>query len=140
MITEFKQHYAYLSNFYIAPFEYENRKWRCVEQAYVAYKTTSEDIRDLIEVLDYSPGELKKFGRQIPLREDWNKVKLPIMRNLVGAKFEQNPILMDTLKATAPQELIEGNWWGDRYWGQCPIGEGKNHLGKILMEIRDGIV
>jgi predicted NAD-dependent protein-ADP-ribosyltransferase YbiA (DUF1768 family) len=33
-------------------------------------------------------------------------------------------------------ELIEGNWWGDTYWGVCN-GVGENHLGKLLMKIRD---
>jgi predicted NAD-dependent protein-ADP-ribosyltransferase YbiA (DUF1768 family) len=32
--------------------------------------------------------------------------------------------------------LIEGNTWGDRVWGQCPVGVGKNWLGEILMSIR----
>jgi predicted NAD-dependent protein-ADP-ribosyltransferase YbiA (DUF1768 family) len=40
---------------------------------------------------------------------------------------------------TKPFELIEGNTWGDKYWGQCPIGNGRNELGKILMAIRDDI-
>lgn len=34
------------------------------------------------------------------------------------------------------EELIEGNYWHDTYWGVCE-GVGENHLGKLLMEIRN---
>jgi len=40
------------------------------------------------------------------------------------------------LLQTGDEELIEGNKWGDRFWGVCK-GKGKNNLGKILMKIRD---
>jgi hypothetical protein len=39
------------------------------------------------------------------------------------------------LLLTGDEELIEGNFWGDVFWGVCN-GVGKNHLGKILMEVR----
>ena len=35
--------------------------------------------------------------------------------------------------------LIEGNEWGDTFWGTCD-GIGENHLGKILMRIRNEMV
>ena len=35
-------------------------------------------------------------------------------------------------------ELIEGNVWNDTFWGVCN-GKGHNHLGKILMKVRDEI-
>ena len=37
---------------------------------------------------------------------------------------------------TEDAELVEDNWWGDKFWGVCN-GEGENHLGKLLMKIRD---
>ena len=39
------------------------------------------------------------------------------------------------LEETRGSELIEGNTWGDRFWG-VSRGIGENHLGKILMEER----
>jgi len=33
------------------------------------------------------------------------------------------------------RDLVEGNDWGDTYWGQCK-GRGQNHLGKLIMRIR----
>ena len=34
--------------------------------------------------------------------------------------------------------LEEGNTWHDTFWGvDAKTGEGQNHLGKILMKIRE---
>jgi hypothetical protein len=32
--------------------------------------------------------------------------------------------------------LIEGNTWGDTFWGVCN-GVGENNLGKTLMNVRE---
>ena len=39
------------------------------------------------------------------------------------------------LLATGKATLVEGNSWGDTFWGVCR-GKGKNMLGKILMRVR----
>ena len=45
------------------------------------------------------------------------------------------------LLATGGEELIEGNWWHDNFFGVCTCGpcdgKGKNNLGKILMRVRE---
>ena len=57
------------------------------------------------------------------------------MYDLLKRKFEI-PELRDLLLATGEQELIEGNHWGDVYWGK--VGDkGKNMLGRLLMLIRE---
>lgn len=38
--------------------------------------------------------------------------------------------------ATGNEMLVEGNNWHDKFWGVCG-GEGENHLGKMLMHIRE---
>lgn len=75
------------------------------------------------------------------IRPDWDAGKLIVMRVYVGQKFDRNPELAEKLLATGSEELIEGNSWGDRFWGVSPRGSGKgqNHLGRILMETRDQI-
>lgn len=60
---------------------------------------------------------------------------LLVMRDLLQQKFS-NGILREQLLATGDQELIEGNTWGDTFWGVCN-GEGQNVLGKMLMNIRE---
>ena len=47
----------------------------------------------------------------------------------------QHPELAEALLRTDDCELIEGNTWGDRYWGTVD-GYGENQLGQILMDIR----
>jgi len=37
---------------------------------------------------------------------------------------------------TGKSELIEGNTWGDTFWGVSGV-IGQNNLGKILMKIRE---
>lgn len=70
------------------------------------------------------------------LRDNWDLVKVDIMSDICYAKFHQNPELLELLLATGSKKLVEGNTWGDTFWGVCH-GEGANMLGKILMAIRD---
>jgi predicted NAD-dependent protein-ADP-ribosyltransferase YbiA (DUF1768 family) len=57
------------------------------------------------------------------------------MEEILRMKFADER-LRDKLTSTAPVELVEGNWWGDTFWGVCK-GVGENHLGRLLMKIRD---
>ena len=59
------------------------------------------------------------------------------MENGLRQKFKY-PELREQLLSTGDQELVEGNWWRDFYWGVCN-GVGDNNLGKLLMKIRDDI-
>ena len=68
------------------------------------------------------------------LRPDWETEKISIMRALLRLKFA-DPALRAQLVATGVRPLVEGNRWGDRFWGVCG-GNGQNMLGKLLMEIR----
>jgi ribA/ribD-fused uncharacterized protein len=110
-----------------------------VEHAYQAAKYNLDQPARLQAMKDIAaldtPGQAKRAGRMIPLRPDWDRVKLPIMRRLVRLKFFGNGHLAILLLATEPAELIEGNTWGDTYWGVCN-GKGRNHLGKLLMSVR----
>lgn len=84
-----------------------------------------------------TPALAKRTARSLPLRQDWGRVKQTIMRQVLEQKFHpvKHPELVQWLLATGEAELIEGNDWGDVYWGVCR-GVGKNHLGNMLMETR----
>ena len=82
------------------------------------------------------PSEAKKLGHEVELRENWNKMKLQVMYDVLKAKFNQNSELKKRLIATKDAYLEEGNGWGDRYFGRC-YGRGQNWLGILLMIIRD---
>jgi predicted NAD-dependent protein-ADP-ribosyltransferase YbiA (DUF1768 family) len=57
----------------------------------------------------------------------------------VLAKFEQFPYLAAKLIETGTATLVEGNHWGDTFWGVDHEQGGENHLGKILMAVREAL-
>jgi len=135
-IESFSGKYRFLSNFYPATVVYEGFVFPSVEHGFVAGKYRFDKFQvDRINKL--SAGQAKRYGREAILPSSWNTNRNKIMVDLVTAKFESS-LLMDMLRSTDEKILIEGNTWGDTYWGECPIGTGKNQLGKILMNIRDG--
>lgn len=141
VITSFSGEYFFLSNFYPEKVIYEGRTYPTAEHAYVASKTTDEDIRSRITKIP-TPGQAKRFGREMYLRSDWNSIKIREMRKILEYKFcyaRSDSFLYSMLLSTAPAILIEGNTWGDTFWGESPIGRGRNELGKLLMAIRDDI-
>jgi hypothetical protein len=133
-ITSFSGDYAFLSNFYPAPTPYEGIVFSSSEHAFQAAKTL--DMVERRRLADLStPGKVKRAGRRVVLRSDWEQVKIAIMTAIVRAKFQHNHELAQKLAATANAELVEGNRHRDRFWGVCG-GEGQNWLGRILMEVR----
>lgn len=78
----------------------------------------------------------KKLGRRVNMRADWDTYRLAWMKQVLLCKFTQNPELLRQLLDTYPLPLSETNTWNDTYWGICN-GVGKNHLGRLLMQIRD---
>ena len=115
-IVSFTGAFKFLSNFYLCEVEYEGIVYPSSEHAYVAAKTTDIIQKYAIAEMD-NTGEVKKLGRKLKLRSDWEKVKLPIMRAIVESKFDQNSDLMEMLQMTRPHQLVEGKSWGDVYWG-----------------------
>ena len=150
-ITVFSGRYGFLSNFYRCHVEHEGIVYPSVEHAYQAAKTLSTNERSRIATMS-DPGEAKRAGRRIKIRSDWEQVKLGAMLDLLRIKFAiadqvHHTTLLDALLATGDAELVEGNWWHDQYWGVCNCGRdgtcaknggvGENHLGKLLMQVRD---
>lgn len=127
----------FLSNFYPCEVEFEGKIYKSSEHAYMAAKTTDENIRSYIAAQP-NPGAAKKIGRSIQLRENWDNIRIQYMRIILENKFSAYE-LREKLNSTKEYELIEVNTWGDKFWGQCPIGNGRNELGKLLMSIRDDI-
>lgn len=134
-ISEFNGEYRFLSNFYRADVEYDGIVYPSSEHAYQAAKTLDKHTRLKISKFD-TPSYAKKYGRDVPLRPDWENVKIGIMTEIVRYKFTKHQDLKEKLLATGDANLIEGNHWGDRIWGVCK-GSGQNNLGKILMKIRE---
>jgi ribA/ribD-fused uncharacterized protein len=88
-------------------------------------------------IAQVTPGQAKRAGKKLNLRPDWDSKRLEVMLELLQRKFE-TPFLRTELLNTHPNELVEGNTWGDTFWGSCG-GKGENNLGKLLMKVRDQI-
>jgi ribA/ribD-fused uncharacterized protein len=136
VIDRFINKFAFLSNFYPSTISYDGKLWPTVEHVYQAYKSLDENVRVTIHKAR-SPGEAKKLGQLLVIREDWEPVKVDLMRTFVKKKFE-NPFLREMLLATGDAKLVEGNYWNDKFWGVCR-GVGQNWLGRILMDVREQV-
>ncbi len=140
LIVEFKGKHRFLSNFYPAKVVLNSDVYSTVEHAYQAAKTNDLTERKTIQILE-TPGQAKRFGRKVTLSSNWDDVKLDVMELLVRQKFTNHKILKSwLLNMTKGKHIIEGNNWNDDYWGVPFGGTGDNHLGKIIMKIRDELL
>lgn len=133
MIDSFRGEFAFLSNFYDDA--------NSVEIKYQATKTRNRD--NIVSI--YKSGtasNAKRIGTQvIGLRDNWEAIKVETMWRLVWEKFFFDATLQRWLLATEDEELIEGNYWHDNFWGDCRCEKcrstpGNNMLGRILMDVR----
>jgi predicted NAD-dependent protein-ADP-ribosyltransferase YbiA (DUF1768 family) len=139
VIDSFRGEFAFLSNFYSSPIRPKipplvDLIYPSVEHAYQAAKTNIPE--EIMAIHDADVRTAKKLGKTCTLRPEWDDwFAIRIMSRLVRLKF-QHPTLQEKLLLTDGFELIEGNWWNDKFWGVCD-GVGENNLGQILMKTRE---
>lgn len=133
-ILGFTGEYSFLSNFHPCNIVFEGKLYPTVEHAYQAAKTLDSTHREKIRLLRY-PGLAKKEGRRVIIRDDWEQIKVDVMRRLLIQKFYSSSDLAKRLMDTGDMYIEETNTWGDKFWGVCD-GQGKNVLGLLLMSIR----
>lgn len=137
-IDSFSVAHRYLSNFHICAVVHQGLLYQTAEHAYQAAKVPRKD-RGPFRAPDLTAGQAKRLGQKVACRGDWEEARLWVMREVVLDKFTRNPPIAHRLVGTAGQDLVEGNTWGDTFWGVCG-GQGQNHLGRILMEVRSILV
>lgn len=135
-IKEFRGYYNFLSNFWPCKIKRQKIIYPSVEHAFQAAKTLSIQKRKIIAQLS-TPEAARRAGRKLVLRNNWEDHKESIMYCILIKKFKE-PSLKRKLLATGNASLIEGNNWGDTYWGVC-CSKGKNRLDKLLMRIRKSL-
>lgn len=142
-IETFQGEHRWLSNFWpcnvVLPDTVPGKSIRLltIEHLYQAAKCVR--FADFMNIINLpTPGKAKRAAREVLIRDDWDLRKLQVMRELQQMKYNKflNPELNLMLLATGDEELVEGNTWGDRFWGVCR-GVGENNLGKIIMEVRN---
>ena len=141
VVESFRDEYSWLSNFqyFDKPLIAGGNTYLTNEHFYQAMKTKDKVIRKAIA--NHPSKGLKKFVSSVQLREDWDDIKLDVMRYGLQYKFsDHNPNLRKKLIETNIMHLQEGNWWNDKFWGVClKDGEGENNLGILIMEVREEI-
>lgn len=126
--------YGYMSNYKKAPIYLFNNWFKWVESAYQFCKTTDPEEQLLI-LNAKTNNEARLLGQKVILRSDWNDIKISVMKECVLAKFLQHKDLADQLIYTGNEEIQEDSLT-DFFWA-IGDGTGQNHLGKILMEVRE---
>ena len=138
-ITEFKGDYDFLANdfndckIYI---EKDDLTYTNLESALIAQK--SDDFGTRRKFTRFNAMKARKKLSTIPDNDEWEENKDEIMKDLLRIKFKKGSKLGKKLVETIPAKLINTVTYPDEYYG-VRYGEGKNMLGKMLMEIRDEI-
>ena len=139
VIGPFNGTYAFLSNFYSTP----HAPWQTAEHGYQAAKSMYLSVREEVLRAD-TPGAAKRMGQRLEMRFDWRDVRYDEMYRIVLEKFKSDPALAAKLVETGDALLAEINYWRDGFWGidcwgtiEAKTSVGKNHLGCILMIVRD---
>ncbi|WP_410646242.1 NADAR family protein [Amycolatopsis sp. cmx-4-54] len=140
VVNGFHGHYRLLSNFHEHPVTWDGFTYPSGEAGYNAGKTLDPQRRAWIAAAP-SPGEAKRRGRQVQLRDDWDDLhRYVVMQEVVASKFT-DPALRERLLETDRALLIESNTWHDQTWGCCSCPRhrsvpGRNLLGRYLMAHR----
>lgn len=125
------------SNFARFPVEIDGRMWPTTEHYFQAQKfhgfPDEEEVR-----LAASATVAARMGRsrRRPLRPDWEAVKLEVMRTALRAKFTQHERLRDLLLSTGDRPIVERRD-ADAFWGDGKDRNGRNMLGRLLLELRE---
>lgn len=131
--------YGEFSNFAFYPIKLKGKLWPTTEHYFQAQKFADPAHQKKIRNAK-SPMEAARLGRskKVPIRKGWESCRLSVMETAVQAKFSQHPELRDLLLSTQNRKLVE-HTSNDSFWGDGGDGSGENHLGRILMRIRDQI-
>ena len=132
--------YGCFSNFSPHPVEIDGKVWTTVEHYYQAQKFVgSPDAAIIPEIyIAQTPEKAAALGRCSTrcIRSDWDIVKTQVMHKAVYIKFLTHVDIREVLFSTGEQLLVEDSPC-DYFWGCGADKSGQNHLGKILMCVRN---
>ena len=134
--------YGCFSNFSPHGISINEEDWLTVEHYYQAQKFVGTADAALIPLIHQAqtPEKAAALGRDCmrQLRLDWEQMKTQVMRKAVLKKFLTHTDIQAILMSTGEQLIVE-NSPTDYYWGCGGDKSGDNHLGKILMSVRQEI-
>lgn len=123
--------YRFLSNFYKAMMNIDNKEYATVEHYFQSMKHAGTDLEEIIRLAS-TPVKAKKLAWTSELPPNWHEIKEDVMLKALRAKFSQHSILGARLLATGNARLHEDSPT-DMYWGV----KGLDKSGKLLMILRD---
>lgn len=136
MVERFKGDYAFMDNRFGCPFVWEGIRYNTAEAAFLSSKCQDESERKVYANCSIDKA-IVRAKEQIPY-PGWEDARLDIMESILTAKFGQNPVLMKKLLETGDHILVNGNSKQETFWGvDLYSWIGENHLGKIIMRIRE---
>ena len=134
--------YGCFSNFSPHPINLQGTYWSTVEHYYQAQKFVGTPDAVVIPVIHAAPTpeQAAALGRDRTrsVRPDWEQVKIQVMHEAVLIKFLTHIDIQSILISTGDRLIVE-NSPTDCYWGCGGDKTGQNHLGKILMSVRQEI-
>ena len=139
------------SNFLPCDFVFKGMPFKSSEQAFMWCKAIHfNDIKIAEEILVApTPKKAKELGRLVKNfnEQEWNKVRLQYMVDVLVCKFGQNSSLKKTLLNTGSRKFVEGSpidslWGVGIHWQNSDCldpskWKGKNLLGKALDQTKE---
>lgn len=124
-----------------APFqiEWKGKLWPTAEHAFQAahFFETDPELAEKVR-LTRSPREADDFANKNKQFDDpeWRSKRVAIMEEIIRVKYDQHPLIQETLAKTGSKLIVETNY-NDAFWGWGNDKKGENTLGKIWMKLRD---
>jgi len=123
-----KQENLVLSNFDTTSFEFRGQVYPSAEHAYQVHKSKTVELngKPILEHIERLDPQAAKKWAQGKIEVD-KESSLPLMREILEAKFEQVPEFREALLATRGRKIVHPV--GDTFW--------KEKFPELLMDLRD---
>lgn len=128
---------GWLANFSHHHIIVAGQRYKTVEHYFQASKFIDPSVA-LAVLASPTPYEAKAIARtlQAQRRPDWPAIRLRRMYRGIFAKFSQHPELRLLLTNTLDATIVEAPT-DDLFWGLDSLGRGDNHMGRLLMRLRE---
>jgi len=155
LITQFKGQYEFLNPAYYCLAEYDGIIYNSAEVAFLASQYDDPYFRSMFRNLSLPIWRARELAKKFQKRRDWTpELSLDLTRQITLDKFCRSPNLRSLLLATRHELIVAENGWHEQFWGRCICNirpgkygrkdaclvPGSNHLGNILMSVRDRLI
>jgi len=152
MITNFKGKFDFLDPAYYCLAGYDGVIYNSAEAAFLASQYDAPCFRSMFRNTALPIWRARELARRLQKRRDWTpELSLDLMRQITLDKFSRTPRLHAALLDTGDEQIVAENNWHEQFWGCCICNTrpgkygrrfscsapGRNHLGEILMSVRD---